>query len=169
MGGALLLALPALMLIAVACGETGTFSLGDTLRALFFDDSGTDGFIVKLRLYRALCAAGVGGSLALGGAMAQGLFRNPLADPGLLGVSGGAGLGALAGIAILGGHGDAVLRWFGASASPDEWLASFGLLVIPATALIRRSGGGRGGVWVVGCAGPMARSRSLEFCSPGSR
>jgi iron complex transport system permease protein len=61
--------------------------------------------IQKLHLFRALCAAGVGGSLALAGAMAQGLFRNPMADPGLLGIGSGAALGAILGIAILGGYG----------------------------------------------------------------
>ncbi len=136
MGGVLLLLLPALMLTATAWGETGAFSLGETLRALFAGDLGTDEFIVKLRLYRALCAAGVGGSLALGGAMAQGLFRNPLADPGLLGVSGGAGLGAMLGIAMLGGHADIVLQWIGAGGSPESFLSSLGLLAIPVTALV---------------------------------
>ncbi|MFN7726449.1 MAG: FecCD family ABC transporter permease [Rubrivivax sp.] len=43
-----------------------------------------------LRLPRALLAVVVGAALGLGGALAQGLFRNPLADPGLLGISSGA-------------------------------------------------------------------------------
>jgi iron complex transport system permease protein len=43
-----------------------------------------------LRLPRALLAAAVGAALGLAGALAQGLFRNPLADPGLLGVTSGA-------------------------------------------------------------------------------
>ena len=42
-----------------ARGETGAFSIGETLRLLFSDDGGTDAFIIRLRLYRALCAAGV--------------------------------------------------------------------------------------------------------------
>jgi len=44
----------------------------------------------ELRLPRALLAAAVGAALGLAGALAQGLFRNPLADPGLLGVTSGA-------------------------------------------------------------------------------
>lgn len=44
----------------------------------------------QLRLPRALLAACVGAALGLAGALAQGLFRNPLADPGLLGVTSGA-------------------------------------------------------------------------------
>jgi len=53
-----------------------------------------------LRLPRALLAFLVGGSLALSGAGLQALVRNPLADPFLLGLSGGAGLGAVAAIAL---------------------------------------------------------------------
>jgi iron complex transport system permease protein len=58
--------------------------------------------VLDLRLPRALMAAEVGAMLAVGGAMMQGLFRNPLADPGLIGVSGGAALAAAAFI-VLGG------------------------------------------------------------------
>ena len=50
----------------------------------------------ELRLPRALLAALVGAALALAGALLQALLRNPLADPALLGVSGGAALGAAA-------------------------------------------------------------------------
>lgn len=48
----------------------------------------------NLRLPRALLAAGIGALLASCGAAAQGLFRNPLADPSLIGVSAGASAGA---------------------------------------------------------------------------
>jgi len=53
-----------------------------------------------LRAPRALLAFLVGGSLATAGAGLQGLLRNPLADPFLLGLSGGAGLGAVLAIAL---------------------------------------------------------------------
>ncbi|WP_134774534.1 FecCD family ABC transporter permease [Ornithinimicrobium flavum] len=49
----------------------------------------------QIRLPRTMLAALVGGSLAVAGAGYQGVFRNPLADPYLLGVSAGAGLGAV--------------------------------------------------------------------------
>lgn len=49
----------------------------------------------QIRLPRTVLAALVGGSLAVAGAGYQGVFRNPLADPYLLGVSAGAGLGAV--------------------------------------------------------------------------
>jgi len=51
--------------------------------------------ILAVRLPRALVAFVVGGGLALAGAALQGLFRNPLCDPGILGVSSGASLGAV--------------------------------------------------------------------------
>lgn len=51
--------------------------------------------LIDLRLPRTLLALFVGGSLAVAGAMMQGLFRNPLADPGLVGVSSGASLAAV--------------------------------------------------------------------------
>ena len=52
-----------------------------------------------IRLPRNLTAVGVGAMLGMAGALMQGLLRNPLADPGLLGVSPGAGLGAAVAIA----------------------------------------------------------------------
>ncbi len=54
----------------------------------------------QLRVPRALLAVFVGATLAVAGAMMQGLFRNPLADPGLVGVSSGAALGAVVMIVI---------------------------------------------------------------------
>jgi len=55
-----------------------------------------------IRLPRLMLGICVGASLAVSGAVMQGLFRNPLADPGLVGVSAGAGLGAITAI-VLGG------------------------------------------------------------------
>jgi iron complex transport system permease protein len=49
----------------------------------------------QVRLPRVLLGVLVGGGLALAGAVMQGVFRNPMADPGVLGVSGGAALGAV--------------------------------------------------------------------------
>lgn len=63
---------------------------------------GTDGaggpmanVVLSIRLPRVVAGALVGASLAVCGAALQGLFRNPLADPGLIGVSAGASLGAM--------------------------------------------------------------------------
>ncbi|MGI9507397.1 MAG: FecCD family ABC transporter permease [Geminicoccaceae bacterium] len=58
--------------------------------------------VLAIRLPRALLGLGVGAGLAIAGAAMQGLFRNPLADPGLIGVSTGAALGAVA-VIVLGG------------------------------------------------------------------
>jgi iron complex transport system permease protein len=63
---------------------------------------GDDSVILSLRLPRLLLAVAVGAALATGGSTMQGLFRNPLADPGLIGVSAGAAVGAVAAI-VLGG------------------------------------------------------------------
>ena len=57
--------------------------------------------IRNLRLPRILAACMVGGFLSVGGAVCQGLFRNPLSEPYLLGISSGAALGAA--IAIVSG------------------------------------------------------------------
>lgn len=56
--------------------------------------------VLELRLPRALTAFAVGGLLALAGALMQVLLRNPLADPYILGVSGGAAVGALGSILL---------------------------------------------------------------------
>ncbi|HBQ36123.1 MAG TPA: iron ABC transporter [Rhodobacteraceae bacterium] len=59
--------------------------------------------LFDIRLPRMVMGVLVGASLAVSGAVMQGLFRNPLADPGLVGVSAGAGLGAIIAI-VLGGY-----------------------------------------------------------------
>ncbi|WP_276599097.1 iron chelate uptake ABC transporter family permease subunit, partial [Nannocystis sp. SCPEA4] len=63
-------------------------------------DPGDRYILLVLRLPRALGAVVVGAGLAIAGAAMQGLFRNPLADPGLVGVSSGAALGAALAIAL---------------------------------------------------------------------
>lgn len=65
----------------------------------------------QIRLPRTLLGLAVGGVLALSGVAMQGLFRNPLADPGLVGVSSGAALGAafaIVGGSLLGGVPEAI-------------------------------------------------------------
>ncbi|PRD40649.1 iron ABC transporter [Phyllobacterium phragmitis] len=58
--------------------------------------------VLEIRLPRIILAVLIGSALAISGAVLQGLFRNPLADPGLVGVSAGASLGAV-GTIVLGG------------------------------------------------------------------
>ncbi len=62
----------------------------------------SDAVVLDLRLPRVLLAALVGAALALAGVLYQALFRNPLADPYILGVSSGAGLGATVAMMALG-------------------------------------------------------------------
>lgn len=94
--GAVLIAVAALSLSLGASGLTPWTVLGRDLSpaeaAILFD----------IRLPRLLTGALVGAGLAVSGALMQGLFRNPLADPGLVGVGAGAGLGAVIAI-VLGG------------------------------------------------------------------
>ena len=99
--------------------------------------SGGSAIIWQIRLPRVLMTLLVGASLAIGGAVLQGLFRNPLADPGLIGVSSGAALGA--GLAIVFGT-----LWF---TSVPVWLVPisaflFGLFVTYIVYLIASRRGG---------------------------
>ncbi|MDE1714458.1 iron chelate uptake ABC transporter family permease subunit (plasmid) [Chromobacterium amazonense] len=59
-----------------------------------------DPLVAQLRLPRIVAALGVGAALAASGAALQALFRNPLADPGLIGTSGGAALAVIAVLAL---------------------------------------------------------------------
>jgi iron complex transport system permease protein len=96
------LAIIALGAFALALGVGGV-SLGPVavLQALVGDGDATPRTIVQgLRLPRALAGFATGGSLALAGALLQVLLRNPLADPYVMGVSGGAAVGALVAMLI---------------------------------------------------------------------
>ena len=89
----------AAMILGLAVGATA-LTPADLLAGLL-DPGGRAGIIVwDLRLPRVLLAFLVGGSLGVSGAALQALVRNPLAEPYLLGISGGAGLGAVAAIAL---------------------------------------------------------------------
>ena len=100
-------------------------SLSDVMLGLM-DPTSSSGVVVhELRLPRALAAFACGGLLALAGALMQVLLRNPLADPYILGVSGGAGVGALA--AIFFGLGVASLNGFAFAGALLAILIVFGL------------------------------------------
>jgi iron complex transport system permease protein len=114
----LALAALASIMLAVAVGNLA-FTPLDTLRGLFGIDNGLTGEVIhKLRLPRALSGFACGGLLALAGALMQVLLRNPLADPYVLGISGGAGVGALLamlfGLPALGINGLALVGAFAA-------------------------------------------------------
>ncbi len=79
-------------------------SLGERLRVPGVSSSLTateESILWEIRMPRVVLAALVGGMLSLAGATYQGVFRNPLVDPYLLGVAAGAGLGATLAIAYL--------------------------------------------------------------------
>lgn len=88
------------LLVALASG-TALIDPLDVPRLLFSPDGSAAAEVLhSLRLPRALNALAVGGLLALAGALMQVLLRNPLADPYVLGISGGAAAGALAALAV---------------------------------------------------------------------
>lgn len=97
------LVLAAALLVLLALGLLlGETSLSGLQYAQAFRDpaSGPGEILWAIRAPRVVAAAVVGGALGLAGAVMQGLLRNPLADPGVLGVSAGAGLGASLAIAL---------------------------------------------------------------------
>jgi iron complex transport system permease protein len=95
MSGALLLLLGAMFLVSLLAGRVW-LPAGDVWHGLWSPDENLAATIVtQLRLPRAVLALEVGAALGLAGAVLQGVTRNPLAEPGLLGVSAGAALGAV--------------------------------------------------------------------------
>ncbi len=144
-GGLLL----AVLLVAVMIGPVSLKPSSVLLEVLdripFLDvDSGLDArqaaIVWELRLPRAVLGALVGATLAAAGAAYQGVFRNPLADPYLLGVAAGAGLGATLAIVAVG------------SSSPVVPMAAFlGAIgaVVAAYALGAAGGGRRTGTTLI--------------------
>ncbi|MGZ5351675.1 MAG: FecCD family ABC transporter permease, partial [Actinomycetota bacterium] len=108
---ALAVALVAAVLLGVAVGSVWV-SPSSTLRLAVWKLGLTDRpedvthaaevIVLQLRLPRVLLAAIVGAALAASGAVFQGLFRNALADPAIIGVSSGAALGAVLVIVTVG-------------------------------------------------------------------
>ncbi|WP_137918958.1 iron ABC transporter permease [Hydrogenophaga sp. 2FB] len=111
LGSALLIATAALLLLGVGVGSTGFDSV---LHAQH--DPVAWQILWDIRLPRTLGAWVAGGLLGLAGAVAQGLFRNPLADPYLLGSASGAALGVALALAL-----------FGTTPFATQWLVRLGL------------------------------------------
>ena len=107
----LLLATAALLLLGVSVGSTGFESVIQLPR-----DPQALQIISEIRLPRTVGACLAGALLGLAGAVAQGLFRNPLADPYLLGSASGASLGVAVAMLL-----------FGVSPLATHWLARMGL------------------------------------------
>lgn len=109
-GATLALALGVLVVLSGLHGSTVRFGLGESLRGTLAAVSlgepleGNRQLIYENLLSRTVLAAGVGAALALSGAFLQGVFRNGLASPSLLGVTSGASLGVTLGIMVVGGY-----------------------------------------------------------------
>lgn len=123
----------AIALLAVLLAATALFSLGygasdASAWTYLFGDAGalseSDRIIIHdIRVPRIVMGVLIGASLAVSGAVMQGLFRNPLADPGIVGVASGASLGAVSVIVL----GPTVLAGF---------VAAFGIFALPAAAFV---------------------------------
>ncbi|MBX9362694.1 iron ABC transporter permease [Streptomyces sp. WAC04114] len=130
----LLLSVVILVLVALASIAIGAkeLSLGQVWHGLF-EDSGTYGdVVVAERVSRTLLGLLTGAALGLAGAVLQALTRNPLADPGLLGINAGASAAVVTAI-----------TYFGVtSLSGYVWFAFFGAAAVGA--LVWFLGGSRG-------------------------
>ena len=134
-----LIALLVLLFAAALVVGPAAVPPGESLRALFIDSESPLTLVMReIRLPRAILATLVGAGLGLAGAAMQGYLRNPLADPGLIGVSASAALGAVLSI--------------------QTGLAAAFVLALPFTAL----GGALVGVFLVLLlAGPRGASITL--------
>ena len=121
----LLILTPVCLLLSAATGSVA-LDTGELWRVLSGQDPGLNATLVlELRLPRAASAFAVGGMLALAGALLQVLLRNPLADPYILGISGGAAVGAL--LSMLLGLGSAWVSGSALTGSLVSMLLVFGL------------------------------------------
>jgi iron complex transport system permease protein len=96
----LLMALMAVMFLGLSLGPTHS-SMRTVLQTIFgtyASDAMLNTIIWQIRLPRVLLSALVGAALSVGGLVFQALLRNPLAEPYILGISGGAAIGAIIGI-----------------------------------------------------------------------
>lgn len=98
--GVVLLALACVASLTVGARPVGWSTLVEAW--LRFDASFGDHLVVQSRMPRTLTGLVVGAALGLAGAAMQGVARNPLADPGILGVNAGAALGVVVGLHAFG-------------------------------------------------------------------
>jgi len=120
--------IPALVLVLFGAVSYGSIEIPliKVVEILLRGDGGSSWELIiwKIRLPRVLCAALVGGILATGGVSCQGLFRNPLSEPYLLGISSGAALGAAIAILLSPFSGGFVLGVLGFSAFSGAMLVT---------------------------------------------
>lgn len=129
-GAGLAVAFVLLVLVIAASVALGTrsISLGVVWQALVDADESNDHVIVRsLRVPRTILGLGVGLALGLAGAVMQGLTRNPLADPGILGISAGAALAVVIGISTFGVTSPNGFVWFAFVGAGAASAAVYGL------------------------------------------
>jgi iron complex transport system permease protein len=124
----LLLAVALLFGLAAGSSGFGISAVINSLRGSGDDAELMNDIIWRLRLPRVLLAALLGAALSLGGMVFQALLRNPLAEPYILGISGGSAIGAIVGILM--GLARFPGVWFTAFAGS---LATLGLLYLMAS------------------------------------
>ncbi|TDE97338.1 iron ABC transporter permease [Occultella glacieicola] len=106
------LVLLVLVLISVGLGSRDV-APADVWQALIGSTDRADATVIReMRMPRTLIALVVGAALALGGTILQGLARNPLADPGVLGINAGAALAVVAGALVFGAMPASAAVWF---------------------------------------------------------
>ena len=98
-GGALALVAASGLSLLIGARTVGPDTVWAALTA--FDPALTDHVVIRARLERTVAGIAVGGSLAVAGAAMQGMTRNPLADPGILGLNAGAAAAVVTGIYLL--------------------------------------------------------------------
>ncbi|MGS1094481.1 FecCD family ABC transporter permease [Aquamicrobium terrae] len=132
----------ALFLLSLTVGPAG-IAFADSMKALFSDKADGVALIMReIRLPRAILGGMIGATLGLSGAALQGYLRNPLAEPGLLGISASASLGAV--LAIYTGLSAAFML-----ALPLAALAG----AVAAVLVVQALAGQRGGALIVILAG----------------
>lgn len=129
---AAVLVLVALLSLAVGARNISLFTV---VEAVFnFDPANGDHAVVSSRMVRTVAGLVVGLSLGLAGTSMQGVARNPLADPGILGINAGAALAVVAGIFFFGAAGVSSYLWFAFGGS------AVAAVVVYAVASLGRSG-----------------------------
>lgn len=131
-GAVLVLLLTVLLSLAVG---SRPFAPSEVLDALLHGGDGDAAQVVRfLRLPRTLTGLMVGAALALAGTAMQGITRNPIADPGVLGISQGASVGVVLALSFLGVHTLGGYVWFA--------FAGAGIAAVAVYAIASRGRGG---------------------------
>lgn len=131
--GATAVVLAVLLLLSLALGSK-PLPLDAVVEALWHGSGRARVIVIEQRIPRTVLAVLIGIALAVAGALMQGLTRNPLADPGLLGVAAGAALGVVL-----------VVRFLPAADRYDQlWAAFVGAILTTCAVYLIGNAGGRG-------------------------